>query len=130
MPIESIDHLSKQLIPVVLLITATLLTMPLSSHADDYLKELEAEAKSLDDPAANAGEEEKSNWSPSGQGIAETLSPNLNRSGFEENLKYNFIGSFTFYSRLSESSKEKVYAAYQERNDLNEITSLIKKLVK
>lgn len=96
-----------------------------AAYADNYLDQLEAEAENMADTPA---QEESSNWKPSDTGITDNLSPGLNKAGFEENLKHNFVGSYTFYSRLSDEDKATVYAAYQKNNDIKELTALIKQL--
>lgn len=97
------------------------------AQADNYLDALEAEAKDMSDAPA---ETEQSNWKPSDSGITDNLSPNLNKAGFEENLKHNFVGSYTFYSRLSDKDKETVFSAYQNNNNIQELSALIKELHK
>ncbi len=109
----------------VVLLAGFFLTPPL--HAD-YLSELEAEAKSLDDPTTTPTEEKASSWSVKELEIDNTLQPNLEQPEFEQQLKNSFIGSYTVYSRLSDSQKGLVYAAYKDRVSIDELKRLIREL--
>lgn len=130
MPITVTGPLDRRLIPIVLLITAPFFSMPLSSQADDYLNALEAEAKSVQGEPDPTSAKPEASWSHNDMGMADSLKPGLRQKAFEISLKRNFIGSYTVYSRLNTAEKGQVYAAYQQRNDIEELKALIKKLYK
>ena len=130
MPRVTTAPFRQRLIPIVLLLTAPFFSLPMASHADDYLNQLEAEAKSIQGKPASATDKPEANWSHNDMGMAETLKPGLRQKAFEISLKRNFIGSYTVYSRLTTAEKNQVYAAYQQRNDIDELKALIKKLYK
>ena len=130
MPTDITGQLRHRLMPVVLLITAPFFSMPVPSHADNYLDALEAEAKSVQGEPDPATAKPEASWSHNDMGMADSLKPGLRQKAFEISLKRNFIGSYTVYSRLNTEEKEQVYAAYQQRNDIEELKALIKKLYK
>ncbi len=130
MPISITGPLRQRLIPIALLLTAPFFSPPGVSHADDYLNQLEAEAQSIQGKSSPATEKPGASWSHNDMGMAESLKPGLRQKAFEISLKRNFIGSYTVYSRLTTAEKEQVYAAYQQRNDIDELKALIKKLYK
>ncbi len=130
MPAVIIGPLRQRLLTVALLLIAPLYLIPMTGHADDYLDQLEAEAKSIQDGPGSANAEPEANWSHNDMGMADTLKPALSQKAFEISLKRNFIGSYTVYSRLNTEEKNQVYAAYQKRNDIDELKALIKQLYK
>ncbi len=130
MPAVIIGTLRQRLFTVALLLIAPLYLIPMTGNADDYLDQLEAEAKSIQDGPGSANAEPEANWSHNDMGMADTLKPALSQKAFEISLKRNFIGSYTVYSRLNTEEKNQVYAAYQKRNDIDELKALIKQLYK
>lgn len=130
MPITVTAPQGRRLIPIVLFLIAPLFSMPLPGQADDYLNQLEAEAKSVQGEPDPASAKPEASWSHNDMGMADSLKPGLRQKAFEISLKRNFIGSYTVYSRLNTAEKEQVYAAYLQRNDIEELKALIKKLYK
>jgi hypothetical protein len=130
MPTDITGQLRHRLMPVVILITAPFFSMPVPSHADDYLNALEAEAKNVQGEPDTTTAKPESSWSHNDMGMADALKPKLSQKAFELSLKRNFIGSYTVYSRLNTAEKGEVYTAYQERNDIDELKALIKQLYK
>ncbi len=94
----------------------------------DYLSDLEAEAKSLDDPTAAPAKEEASDWSVKDLEISNTMQPNLGQPEFEQQLKNSFIGSYTVYSRLTDEQKGLVYATYKDNVSIDELKRVIREL--
>jgi hypothetical protein len=95
-----------------------------------YLQSLEDEASSLSlDKKTASSQNGASGQSPhlfnndlngKGGGLI-GLTPGLTAKQFEQVLKNNYIGSYLFYKRLSDSKKAKVYSFYQSNPDPNQL---------
>jgi hypothetical protein len=102
-----------------------LLIAPLLLGADDdYLREIEEEAKRqattlLTSPAA-------SELAPATD--SDRLAPGLAQPAFEQALRANLPGTYAFYQRLTPANRQKIYAAYQQDNRLAVISEQIVRL--
>lgn len=89
------------------------------TNNDAYLKSLAGEAEGLSvdsqtevDPAGgNTSGGLSSTADPSGSPSG--ITGGLSREEFEKDLQNNYIGSYLFYKRLSDSQKDEVFASYQ-----------------
>ncbi len=98
----------------------------------DYLQSLEGEASELDldnktknaNQSSNAASSVSKEWSGQGGAIFK-LTPGLSFDQFEVVLKNNYIGSFLFYKRLSNSQKDRVFKFYQDNPDPSKIREKI-----
>ncbi len=104
-----------------------LLIAPLLLGADDdYLREIEEEAKRqattlLTNPAA-------SELAPATD--SDRLAPGLAQPAFEQALRENLPGSYAFYQRLAPANQQQIYAAYQQDNRLAAISEQIVRLTR
>ena len=104
-----------------------LLIAPLLLGADDdYLREIEEEAKRqattlLTNPAA-------SELAPATD--SDRLAPGLAQPAFEQALRENLPGSYAFYQRLAPANQRQIYAAYQQDNRLAAISEQIVRLTR
>lgn len=122
-----------------LLVTAVVIggMVPLDSQAaDSYLQALKVEADKVD---PEGGTDSKSSdpaypsrgLPPQNVNPAETIKPNLDKTGFEQQLQENYYGSYLFYSTLQKTQRDKVYEEYQQKNDIKSIReSIMSKLKK
>ncbi|MCP3669305.1 MAG: hypothetical protein GY814_02495 [Gammaproteobacteria bacterium] len=117
------------------------ITLPCAHVAaeDSYLDQLEAESKKLTNrpipaPEANSA---STRVEKSGAGLkkqpteGKSLIPspdfksNLAMVEFENELKNRFLGSFTFYKKLPQPSKEEVYHGYLNGNSIKDTRKII-----
>ena len=108
-----------------------------AQSGSDYLKALEGEAENLSlDKGTKAGggnfnpqipqaAETKPEWDPGESGAIRALQPGLSIAHFAEVLKNNYIGSYIFYKRLSNESKQEVYNYYLETPDSEKVRDKI-----
>ncbi len=101
----------------------------------DYLELLDGEASELKLDNKTTNSQKKS--SPKsiklfgqGKGAVQggditVLFPGLSHQQFEVVLKNNYIGSYLFYKRLSESMREEVYGFYQNNPDPTKVRAKI-----
>jgi len=95
--------------------------------ADDYLSELDAEAKKVE--AHEIGVEEDGSIVDvptakiSRQGRQDY--PNTSRKAFERQLKEHYLGSYGFYRKLPERSREEVFQEYRQGADMNQLRKKI-----
>jgi len=104
-----------------------LLIAPLLLGADDdYLREIEEEAKRqattlLTKPAASE---------PAPATDSDRLAPGLAQPAFEQALRANLPGSYAFYQRLTPANQQKIYTVYQQDNRLAAISEQIVRLTR
>ncbi len=106
---------------------------------DNYLDQLEAESTKLTDRPELAPETDASGSGEAGnaskqmdfntEGKSIVASPDFDEDltivDFEEELKVRFLGSFTFYKKLPQRSREEVYHGYLNGNTIEEIRKMI-----
>ncbi len=100
---------------------------------DDYLSAIEAEAESLDSGAAAAAPESTSPAPATSRsavigGGAEKLPEGLDFEHFEEILRAKYLGSYMFYSKLSDAGRRAAFDAYRESNDVSRLRRSIIRL--
>jgi len=117
------------------------ITLPCAHVAaeDNYLDQLEVESKKLTDRPILAPGTDASSTSgeKSADGQKEfhlegkSLAPSpdfdndLTMVEFEDELKNRFLGSFTFYKKLPQPSREEVYRGYLNGNTIKETRKII-----
>ncbi|MCB1773484.1 MAG: hypothetical protein KDI88_07695 [Gammaproteobacteria bacterium] len=75
---------------------------------DDYLKLLDEEVTKVDGAGADGG----GNPSPGTDGTASDRPPG-NRQQFEDRLRDQHVGTYSFYRRLPERSRQEIFLDYQ-----------------
>jgi len=105
---------------------------------DNYLDQLEAESTKLTDQpvlapetdASGTGEVEgaskQMDFHTEGKSIVASpdFDEDLTVVDFEDELKDRFLGSFTFYKKLPQRSREEVYRGYLNGNTIREIRKM------
>jgi hypothetical protein len=93
------------------------------SHAvaaeDPYLQALESEAGKIDSAAAEAG--------PSAAAISggAAQAPTASRSQFEATLQARYTGTFEFYRKLPERSRQEIFEHYQHGASIEDVRKKI-----
>ncbi len=104
--------------------------------ADNYLDQLEVESKKLTDRPVLAPETDASSTESGSEnkefnveGKSIFLSPDFDQDltmiEFEDELNVRFLGSFTFYKKLPQPSREEVYRGYLNGNTIKETRKII-----
>ncbi len=98
-----------------------------AQQSDDYLRQLDEEAGdlSLDRKTRNKDRIEKNMRSAAGlaevpvddAAEAEALGTGLSRKDFEEMLRKNYFGSYSFYRRLNEENQARIHQRYLQDAD-------------
>jgi hypothetical protein len=99
----------------------------------DYLKSLQGEAENvtLDKKTELETTRSKISASVSGPGqISNSLVSGLTVEQFEKVLQKNYMGSYLFYKRLSDSQRAEVYSFYQGNPDPDSVRDKILKVSK
>ena len=96
-------------------------SLPVMS-ADDYLSELDAEANKVGTPPVGSTTGE-SDAGKSAEASAESdkSSPQASREAFEGLLKKRYLGSYGFYQKLPERSRQEVFEEYQQGADMDQL---------
>ena len=121
-------------------ISLFVITLPYTYAAaqDNYLDQLEVESKKLTDRPVLAPETDGSvgstedsskqmDFDTEGKSIVASpdFDEDLTMVDFEDELKVRFLGSFTFYKKLPQRSREEVYHGYLNGNSIEEIRKMI-----
>ncbi|MFA5626524.1 MAG: hypothetical protein WCX90_03655 [Thiohalomonadaceae bacterium] len=105
----------------LLLLIGCSLNITAQAASGDYLKELQAETEVItrgktDDPVdvtAPAERVEQQLSRPAiGRDKLDELPGDLTHAQFEEILRDNYLGTYVFYNKLSDTDKARVYEAY------------------
>jgi hypothetical protein len=110
------------------LIIGSLLIIPSpgrAATADDYLREMESDAKRL----ATSPETTQDADILDTLGSAERLPLGLQQGDFETLLREQFMGTYLFYQRLNAQSKRKVFKIYQKDNRVSSVRAHTLKLL-
>ena len=112
-------------------------TAAATQPGDDYLKQLDREASELSLDRKTRRQAEESGDMRNATGLAEVpadeaheLVPGLSREDFERSLKRNYMGSYTFFRRLSPERQRAIYDAYQQDPDPGKLRLKIMKALK
>ena len=104
-----------------------LLTAPLLVGADDnYLREIEDEARRQ---AATLITSPPTTPPPSPDASMDRLETGLDPAAFEQALRRRLPGTYTSYQQLNAKRKQEVYQAYQNNNQLTNISERVTQLV-
>lgn len=113
------------LAPGVWLLPGLLLTTPPLFGADDnYLREIEEEAR-RQATALTGGPTQPGSSVDSG---SDRLVPGASQASFEKALRDSLPGTWAFYLRLDSASKQQVYESYQKDNRSSAISEQIIRL--
>ena len=110
-----------------ILVLSGALATPVLSAQDAYLDELAAEVEKIQDPG-NLGQQATT----TGEDVPEVESAAVgdaqrgaSREAFERQLERRYLGSFRFYERLPERSRQEVFEEYRQGADMSEIRKKI-----
>jgi hypothetical protein len=101
-----------------------------SLSADDYLSELDAEVQKVEARSIDGESGEDAVVSPAKEGAtveapagsaAPGASATASRAKFERLLKEHYLGTFGFYKRLPERSREEVFEEYRRGADMGQL---------
>jgi len=106
-----------------------LVSLPALS-ADDYLSELDAEVKKVEARQIDGEAGEVSVQAPAEVSTAASEkrsggSATASRESFESLLKKNYLGTFGFYKKLPERSRQEIYAEYRDGAPISEVRKKI-----
>ncbi|HOB62266.1 MAG TPA: hypothetical protein PKI41_09095 [Candidatus Competibacteraceae bacterium] len=101
-----------------------LIAPPLLGADDNYLREIEEEAK-RQATFLMAGPVQSSAATDSG---TDRMAAGANQASFEKALRDSLPGTWAFYLRLSPAGKQQVYEAYQQDNRFSNISEQIIRL--
>ena len=90
---------------------------------DDYLKALEAESSKLEPGKLDAGQGEQNEVA--GQQMDSDIEMSDVRVKFEQILSEKYHGSYTFYSKLPERSRQEIVKDYQQGKPFVQIRKII-----
>lgn len=109
-------------IPVLLLVFMSSPVVP----ADAYLSELDAEARKVEAREID-GEAGTSNVQSPAQVPADPANERVgaSREAFEALLKKNYLGTFGFYKKLPERSRQEIFAEYRAGAPVSEVRKKI-----
>jgi hypothetical protein len=98
--------------------------------ADDYLSELDAEVKKVEARKIDGEAGEVSVQTPAEVSTAASQkradgSATASRESFESLLKKNYLGTFGFYKKLPERSRQEIYAEYRDGAPISEVRKKI-----
>lgn len=92
--------------------------------AEDYLSELASEARKVETRQIDSAEgKEEVIAAPAQQPAAPARS--VDRAAFEGLLKEHYLGTYRFYKKLSERSREEIFEQYRGGADIGVIRSKI-----
>lgn len=103
------------------------LASPVRSAEDAYLNELAAEVEKVREQAVSGLDESTaSEGSPAVGARAVGGTPEgASREAFERQLERRYLGSFRFYEKLPERSRQEVFEEYRQGADMSEIRKKI-----
>lgn len=96
-----------------------------AATADDYLREVESDAKRLATSPVTTENPVILDTISS----VERLPLGLQQGGFETTLREQFMGTYLFYQRLSTQNKRKVFEIYRKDNRVNSVRAQTLKLL-
>lgn len=108
------------------LLSFLLVSLPALS-ADDYLSELDAEVKKvesreIDGESGTSTVEQPAEVAP---GTTASARAGASRDAFEELLRQHYLGTFGFYKKLPERSRQEIFAEYQNGAPISEVRKKI-----
>ena len=94
--------------------------------ADDYLSELDAEvkkveARTIDGETGRDVVEAPAEAAP----VEPTANTGVSRADFERQLREHYLGTFGFYKKLPERSREEVFEEYRRGADMGQLRKKI-----
>jgi len=103
-----------------------LVSLPAVS-ADDYLSELDAEVKKVESRKIDGETGESSVQVPAETTVnsQDAGGVKASRESFEVLLKKNYLGTFGFYKKLPERSRQEIYAEYRDGAPISEVRKKI-----
>lgn len=115
------------------LLLGVTISLPVAAQQGDaYLQELDSEARDLNLDRETRGQQKEVKDMRSAAGLAEVpaeeqaeLAPRLSQEEFEQDLRNNFFGSYSFYKRLEPAGKAKIYQQYLQDADPGQLRKRI-----
>jgi hypothetical protein len=125
----SVSALARRAYLLVPSLSLYLMSLPALS-ADDYLSELDAEVKKVEARKIDGEAGEVSVQTPAEVSTAASQkradgSATASRESFESLLKKNYLGTFGFYKKLPERSRQEIYAEYRDGAPISEVRKKI-----
>lgn len=112
-----------------ILLSACLAAWSMSAlSADDYLSELDDEAKKVEASGIDAEPGTDTVEAPSPSVPSEPArqeEQKASRKAFERQLREHYLGSYGFYKKLPERSREEVFQEYREGADMGKLRKKI-----
>ncbi|MEZ5602406.1 MAG: hypothetical protein R3F36_16385 [Candidatus Competibacteraceae bacterium] len=110
-------------------VAGLLLLVPLLLGADDYLREIEEEAKRqapslVIDPSSPAP-----GTTAVGDTTTDRLAAGLDQVAFEQALRENLPGTYAFYQQLGPDQRKQVYETYRSDNRFASISEQVARLL-
>ncbi len=105
-----------------------LLLIPLLLGADDYLREIEEEAKRQATNLVIDPSQAASGTTAVGD-ISDRLATGLDQATFERALRENLPGTYAFYQRLGPDQQKQVYETYRSDNRFASISEQVARLL-
>ncbi|NMQ18707.1 hypothetical protein E4P82_05510 [Candidatus Competibacter phosphatis] len=110
-------------------VAGLLLLIPLLLGADDYLREIEEEAKRqapslVIDPSPPAP-----GTTAVGDTTTDRLAAGLDQVAFEQALRENLPGTYAFYQQLGPDQRKQVYETYRSDNRFASISEQVARLL-
>ncbi len=96
--------------------------------AEDYLSELDAEAKKVEGTPIDLTAEPDSAEAPPAESSSRPRTDealDASRKAFERQLKEHYLGSYGFYKKLPERSREEVFQEYRQGADIDKLRKKI-----
>ncbi len=111
-------------------VAGLLLLAPLLLGADDYLREIEEEAKRQATTLV-IGEPQSAPTTDrtSVDDLSDRLVAGLDQAAFERTLRENLPGTYALYQQLDPGRKQQAYASYQNDNRLASISEQVARLM-
>ena len=107
------------------LLSLLLASAPVLS-ADDYLSELDAEVKKVEARKIDGETGTSTIEAPAEIPLEATdQRPGASRDAFESLLKQKYLGTFGFYKKLPERSRQEIFAEYQSGAPMSEVRKKI-----
>lgn len=98
------------------LVMALVVSWPLHCRAEDaYLSELAAEVEKVEERAIDGTADDEYS------GDAAEGATDADREAFERQLKKHYLGSYGFYRKLPERSRQEVFEEYRQGADMKEL---------
>ena len=114
----------RQTARLVLFGLISLLPVTSAVAADDYLSELDAEASKVD-PTVLGDEKDVAKTAAVESATSTSQGPEISRDNFESLLQDKYLGTYGFYKKLPERSRQEIYLEYSKGAPITEVRKKI-----